>query len=333
MPKVSVIMPVYNAEKYLKEAIDSILSQTFADFEFIILDDSSSDSSPEIVRSYQDERIRFYINEQNMGVAKTLNKGLDLATGEYIARMDSDDISLPERFEKQVAYLDKNPKVGVLGCGTEEFGEGLQSKFSRPTSSSAGYKVDLLFNTCVAHPAAMIRKSALGENRYEEKYNGVEDHVLWWRIAEKHDIYSLYEVLFRYRRHKSQVTQVQVLTKEFCEKTRNFIAERISVLDKTHTEKELNLFYKYSIGERGKYSEAEIDELIAFFKKLLRNNRKIKYFKQKYLRKNFGWVVATVIARSIEKKENILGFYKKARKAGVLGKIQFLKLYYHYVKG
>ena len=99
MPKVSVIMPVYNAEKYIGEAIESILDQTYTDFEFIIIDDGSSDGTVAAVKGYDDRRIRFYQNEHNMGVAATLNRGLDLATGEYIARMDSDDMSLPERFE------------------------------------------------------------------------------------------------------------------------------------------------------------------------------------------------------------------------------------------
>ncbi len=333
MPKISVIMPVYNAEKYVREAIDSILSQTFRDFEFIIIDDGSSDSSVDIVKAYHDERIRLYVNEQNMGVAKTLNKGLELATGEYIARMDSDDISLPQRFEKQLAYLENHRNVGVLGCGTEDFGEGIPSRFSRPNSSSAEYKVDLFFNTCVAHPAVMMRRSALGSFRYEEKYNGLEDYVLWWRIAERHDIYSLSEVLFRYRKHKNQVTQIQAHTKEFCEKTKSFIEEKISVLDKEYSDFERDFLYRYSIGKVDDYSEQELEAGIRFFERLLVNNKKICYFRQSYLNRIFGWVISAVISGSIKDKERVLSLYKKARAVGVIGKIQFFKLYYHLRKG
>ena len=121
MPKISVIMPARNAEQYIREAIDSILGQTFADFEFLILDDGSTDATAEIVQCCRDERIRFCPNGRNMGVAATLNRGLALAGGEYIARMDADDISLPKRFEKQAAYLNAHRDVAVLGSDLELF--------------------------------------------------------------------------------------------------------------------------------------------------------------------------------------------------------------------
>ena len=113
MPKISVIMPAYNAERYIREAIDSILRQTWSDFELIIIDDGSTDSTAAIIAGYTDNRIRFCPNAQNMGVAATLNRGLELACGAYVARMDADDISLPERFAKQAAYLDAHPNVTV----------------------------------------------------------------------------------------------------------------------------------------------------------------------------------------------------------------------------
>lgn len=109
MPKISVILPAYNAEKYINEAIDSILTQTYRDFELIILNDCSKDRTEEIILSYEDDRIVYLKNQVNMGVAATLNRGLAAAKGEYVARMDADDISLPERFEKQAAYLDEHP--------------------------------------------------------------------------------------------------------------------------------------------------------------------------------------------------------------------------------
>ncbi len=332
MPKISVIMPVYNGEKYLKEAIDSILAQTYADFEFIIIDDGSSDSSPEIVKSYADKRIRFYANEENMGVARTLNRGLDLATGEYIARMDADDISLPKRFEKQAKYLDKHPKVGVLGCGTESFGEGMISNFSKPKASSAEYKANLFFNTCVAHPAVMIRKSAIKENRYEIEYNGLEDYVLWWRIAKDYKIYSLTEILLRYRKHKEQVTNIQVATNEYCKKFKKFTAERIAVLDKQYLEKELDILYKYCIGQFMNFSINEIETFIVVLGKWLLKNRENKYFNQKVIKKIFGLAMAYTIVNSIKDKKMILILYKKAKEAKVIGIIQYIKLYYHWLR-
>ena len=115
MPKVSVLMPVYNTkEEYLREAIESILNQTFTDFEFIIINDGSTNNAEEVIKSYKDSRIKYY-RQENHGLIYTLNYGLSLCNGEYIARMDSDDISLPFRFEKQIEVLDKNPNIGIVG--------------------------------------------------------------------------------------------------------------------------------------------------------------------------------------------------------------------------
>lgn len=113
-PKVSVVMSVYNGEKYLPETIDSILNQTFKDFEFIIINDGSTDKTAKILTSYDDPRIRIF-NQENMGLTKSLNRAISLAKGEYIARMDADDISYPERLKKQVDYLNKNPDIGLVG--------------------------------------------------------------------------------------------------------------------------------------------------------------------------------------------------------------------------
>ena len=121
--QVTVLMPVYNAEQYLREAIGSILHQTFTDFEFIIINDGSTDRSEEIIKSYTDTRIRYYKNESNLKLIATLNKGFDLAGGKYIARMDADDISLPNRLQLQFELMEKNPEVGLCGTWFENFTE------------------------------------------------------------------------------------------------------------------------------------------------------------------------------------------------------------------
>jgi len=115
-PAVSVVMPVYNGEKYLRESIDSILNQTYTDYEFIIVNDGSNDKTEEIILSYNDNRIRYIKNEKNLQIVKSLNRGIELAKGRYIARMDADDISLPRRFEKQITFMENNLEIGV--CGT-----------------------------------------------------------------------------------------------------------------------------------------------------------------------------------------------------------------------
>ena len=208
MPKISVIMPVYNGEKYLREAIDSILNQTFSDFEFIIINDDSKDSTEEIIKSYDDNRIVYLKNEQNLGVAGTLNRGLDIAKGEYIARMDADDISMPQRFEKQVAYLDKNQDVGVLGSNVIVFTETEENKTEFPCNEK-DVRIHLFINSQLAHPTVMTRRSLVedGIYRYDSTWEGREDYELWTRIVQKSKICNLPEPLLRYRKHSLQVTK------------------------------------------------------------------------------------------------------------------------------
>ncbi len=208
MPKISVLMPAYNAEKYITEAIESILGQTFDDFEFIIINDCSEDRTEEIVLSYDDPRIVYLKNEQNLGVAVTLNKGLALAKGEYIARMDADDISLPDRLAKQEAYLTTHDDIAVLGCGIERFNANEKLGIRRFATDAEQMAIDMLFACGLAHPSAMMRTNVVkGLGGYDEDFNGLEDYELWCRVQDKHKITTLPDVLLRYRIHSSQVTQ------------------------------------------------------------------------------------------------------------------------------
>ena len=240
MCKVSVVMPVYNGEKYLKEAIDSILNQTYTDFEFIIINDCSEDNTEKIILEYKDERIVYLKNEFNMGISRTLNRGIEISKGEYIARMDADDISLPNRFEKQVAYMDEFKMVGVLGTGIIIFGEGIEEIPYSFASDMQQAKADLFFNSSLAHPTVMIRKKVLLVNNlaYEEEYEGLEDFVLWWRISKFAEVNSLEEKLLYYRKHLSQVTKTR--SKEFYRKYNRFIKERLSVFSIDLNEMNIN---------------------------------------------------------------------------------------------
>ena len=204
MVKVSVCLAVYKTKpEYLKECIDSILNQTFTDFEFLIVDDCPEDKECEkIIKSYTDGRIKYYRNEKNLGISGTRNRLLDLAQGEYIAVMDHDDISLPTRFEKQVAYLDAHPECGVISCWYERF-PNLKIK-KKPEINKQIIKA--LRNSCpLLHPATMIRKSVLAENhlKYEEEFSPSEDYALWCRLVNKTEFYNIQEVLFRYRNHET----------------------------------------------------------------------------------------------------------------------------------
>ncbi|MBE6467088.1 MAG: glycosyltransferase [Alphaproteobacteria bacterium] len=209
MPKVSVLMPVYKTnEKYLREAIESILDQTFSDFEFLILDDCPDDDREEIVKSYKDKRIKYSKNEQNLGITPSRNKLIDMASGEYLAVFDHDDISLPDRLEKQVAYLDEHSDVGVVSCKVKTM---IRGKTSRNPSNNHDIKLALMRVCSINHSAAMIRKSVLTENniRYEEEFSPSEDYALWCRLIPFTNFHNLNEILFHYRDHGQNTSHRQ----------------------------------------------------------------------------------------------------------------------------
>ncbi|AEF86656.1 glycosyltransferase, family 2 [Treponema primitia ZAS-2] len=208
MPLVSVIMPVYNAEIFVRETIDSILNQTFHDFEFIIIDDASSDSSPDIIKSYNDPRIRFYKNEKNIGYVANLNRMIDLAQGKFIARQDNDDISHPDRLKKQVAFLQKYENVGVCGSYVQLIGtkKGL---FKRPIRDK-DIRARLLFFCPMVHPSVMMRASLFKQGiKYDEELSPAEDYNLWFEISKMTKIANIPRVLLYYRLHDNSVSNLK----------------------------------------------------------------------------------------------------------------------------
>ena len=211
MPRVSVLLPVYNTkEDHLREAIDSILGQTFGDFELLIVNDASPDPNVErVVQSYADNRIRYAANPVNLGISGTRNRLLDMAKGAYLAIMDHDDISLPQRFEKEVAYLDAHPDVGVVSCFPELFQD--RTGVERMPVEDADIRVALVTNCALFHSASMIRKNVLAEHgiRYEEAFSPAEDYALWCRLIPHTRFHNLPEVLFRYRFHSSNTSLTQ----------------------------------------------------------------------------------------------------------------------------
>ncbi len=281
MPKISVIMPAYNAEKYIAEAIESILNQTFDDFEFIIIDDGSTDGTVCVVKGYSDKRILFYQNEHNMGVATTLNRGLGLATGEYIARMDSDDISLPERFEKQVCYMDEHPECAVLGAGIEMFvAQRGQRTFSQAAEE---LKVDLLFGCCFAHPVVMLRARCFGKTgfRYDNDFNKMEDYDLWDRVSQEHDIAALPDILLQYRIHPSQVTQRP--SEENKRQMRALKQRQLERLGISVSEGTASPYIAYCLGEL-ETTEENVKALAAAFSLMEQRNKTTKIYDDEVLK-------------------------------------------------
>lgn len=203
-------MAVKDGEQYLRQAIDSILAQTFADFEFIIIDDHSSDSSVEIVQRYRDPRIQHMINNKHSGLTASLNRGLKLARGEYIARMDADDISLPGRFEEQVDYLDQHPDVAVLGTGIKFIdGEGNPLEDVIFPAEHELIEWNLCFYNPIAHPTVMMRARVIQQvGGYDPKLERSQDYDLWWRVSSIGRLANLDEIYVHFRKHASQVTSI-----------------------------------------------------------------------------------------------------------------------------
>ena len=203
-PKVSVIMPAYNTEKYVGEAIESILNQTFTDFEFIILNDGSTDNTAKIVKEYakEDKRIKFIDNKKNQGFIASLNQCLDVANGEYIAKMDSDDVSLPDRLEKQVKYLDDFPNVGLVGCGYKTFDK---TEFEVINPANVGM-LDLLKGCYTT--IFMLRKKIINDNnlRFRKEYIHAEDYDFYARFRKFAPIENIQQVLYLYRWHGDNVS-------------------------------------------------------------------------------------------------------------------------------
>lgn len=244
MPRVSVLMPAYNSEKYIAEAIESILNQTFTDFEFIIINDGSTDGTSKIVRKYanRDPRIKFIDNKRNQGLIAVLNQGLDLCTGEYIARMDSDDISRPERFKLQVDYMDAHPNVGVVGAWCQKFGNQVKNDVFKYQESMRLFDL-LIYGSRVSHPTAMIRTSVLRNNKiyYDPKYPHAEDYGFWVSIARVSEIHNLQTVLLDYRWHDTNVSVLHHKTQmESAERVRHDLLETVLTNDKD-VKKLLNL--------------------------------------------------------------------------------------------
>lgn len=206
-PIVSILMPVYRTASYLCEAVDSVLSQTFTNFELIVLDDCSPDNADEIVDTYDDPRIVRYNGEKNVGLSNVLNVGLDMARGKYIARMDSDDISLPNRLQVQVDYLERHPEIDLVSVGMQLFGtnEDVWIREQDPEK----VKINALFHSPVLHASSMWRKDSFEKHglRFRQDMVPAEDYDLWTRALLKGlRLINLPEVLYKYRIHDAQST-------------------------------------------------------------------------------------------------------------------------------
>lgn len=248
-PLVSVLLPVFNGERYLREAIDSILGQSYRNFELIIINDGSRDGTGSIIEQYGDPRIRYY-KQANMGLAATLNLGIGFARGRYVARQDQDDVSRPTRLEQQVRFLDDHPEFGMVGTRAEIWVEGESStvSFKHPCDDEA-LRFNLLFNNPFVHSSMMIRTevfSEVGTYCTDKSRQPPEDYELWSRVARRFKVGNLPEVLHVYRETGSSMSRTG--SNPFLEKVVKISTENLLYVlrDRSSTQDVANLAAIYN---------------------------------------------------------------------------------------
>lgn len=274
IPKITVLMPVYNCELYIKEAVDSVLNQTYTDFEFLIIDDASTDKTVSIIKSYNDSRIQLIEKPINSGYTISLNMGLELAKGKYIARMDGDDISFSERFAKQVAFLEMNPEVVLCGAFYQVIGT---DKVCNHPLTHDEIKVKLITGCYIAHPTVMMRTSifTMHSIEYNQNMEPAEDYDLWSRLVFLGKVANLGEVLLHYRLHSQQVSKLRWQRQS--EMARQI---RTQMLQKLIPEMEIEFLlfnYSKSFFENGTLV-AELRKRLLLFDKLVKENNRQKIY-------------------------------------------------------
>ncbi len=228
MPLISVLMPVHNGEKYLSLALESVLAQTFEDFEFIIINDGSTDKSEEIILSYDDQRIHYLSNNTNCGVTKTLNRGLGLATGKYIARLDADDLAVPLRLERQMTFLDKKRSLLVGSWAHVIDGNGEIIRNLKPLTAPLNLRLKLLFSNAFIHSSTMFNAAAAKSlGGYDERIRYAQDYDLWSRLSRLGDVYNIPEYLVCWRETEDNISAKKKYQQEETVKKTSEINRRI----------------------------------------------------------------------------------------------------------
>lgn len=280
-PVVSVVMSVYNAEKYLDAAIRSILEQTYNNFEFIIINDGSNDRSLEIIKKYKNEDDRIVlISRENRGLISSLNEGIVKARGEYIVRMDADDISLPFRIEKQLQVMEHEKDIVVCGSWINIFGENTNEKVARYFEYDKQIKANLLVSCCFAHPSVMIRKDAFTNNNilYDERFKNAEDYYLWTQLAKVGKFYNIPEILLKYRFLETSITR---LSDKDCSKRYNVLKdifkEALKAVDLNISEEDMRIHFIISDNARIKNNKIELKRIKNYFDRILKasENKKV----------------------------------------------------------
>ncbi|WP_159468196.1 glycosyltransferase [Dyadobacter sp. 3J3] len=284
MPETTVLIPSYNGAKYIQSALLSVLSQKYSDYEVLIIDDGSTDNTEELIKKLSDKRIRYYKNESNMGIVASLNRGLDLAEGKYIARMDADDLMLADRLQTQIDFLEKNKNYGMVGCWYHTIDEKGKIIHTRKTlTDSDTLRMSLIFRNQFAHSSVTMRTEIARKLRYDPEFQYCEDHDLWIRFSEISKVTNLPLLGLSYRwysdnscnRHQKDL-KVRVLS---------LLSRELDKLEISHSVEELKLHAAICFGLAGPFlsETSKKQELDQWIRKILNSTVLNKRYDRKWL--------------------------------------------------
>jgi glycosyltransferase involved in cell wall biosynthesis len=289
-PLISVVLPVYNVEKYIKECMDSILNQTIQDFEILVIDDCSTDSTLDIIDSYSDDRIKIIKKKDNKGLIDSLNIGFKTAKGKYIARVDGDDINALDRFEKQLNILESKPEIKACGCWLQIINQ--PNKIIKHKETHKEISSELLTKCPMSLGATMLVRSAYLDYKFDESKKHIEDYDFWARTAWVCEMYNIQEVLYYYRVHDNQVSSLHYKVQE-----KGDIEIKLNLFKelKYNTEKYTDAFLIKVMFTKDYISVNEFRLFFKWIKTLIRNNYKHKVFNDRYLKVNLDKIIRSVV--------------------------------------
>ena len=300
---LSIIMPAYNAEKFISQAIQSILDQTYNNFELIIINDGSTDKTKNIIESFDDKRIRYFENERNEGIVFSRNKGLKLAQGEYIGMLDADDIAYSKKFEEQITFLEQNKDFGMLGSWAnfiDEEGVGLPGNWKLKAPPEMIPAI-MLFKNYFLQSAVVYRKQCINQYSFREGFDILEDYLVWMEIIRKHKVWNLQKYLIKYRVHSGGVTKMH--QEERLEKEKKVFRLQLMELgiDATEQEIELHLLIR---DDKPITNIATLKSIEKWLLKINEQNKSTKTYDQQMLAKVIfnRWLKVCAKAKSLHFK-------------------------------
>ena len=327
-PEISVIMPVFNSSKYLKEAIQSILDQSFENFEFIILNDNSTDESLKIIKEFQliDKRIVLINKTENFGPSLLRNEGIEIAKAEFIAFMDADDVAVSQRFIKQIEVLKNNNDIGLCGSWFKLFGENIEDQIIKHYEFHDDLKINFLLECYIGNPTVMFKKSLLKDLRFKNEFRVMGDYELWARFIHTTKFYNIQQVLVNYRWHQDNIT-----------KTTNVDRQKIHLSIQTS---QLNDFgidlntpnldcYFLSLEFKERQNHEKIKNIIDGGKFLIEKNLELKIFNQKILENKINDTICKLVTKAKNYNLDFLNYLLKHefyffKKLNIIDKIKVI---------